>query len=61
MALGRRSPLTVAGAAVALFRESRDSRSIPHSLIALLRETIDTHPVHRRECALSMAAPMDAR
>ena len=41
MALGRRSPLTVAGAAVASLRESRDSRPVPHSLFALLRETID--------------------
>jgi hypothetical protein len=41
VALGRRSPRTVAGAAVVLFRESRDPRSSPHSLFALLRETIN--------------------
>ena len=41
MALGRRSPLTVAGAAVVLPRGSRDPRFVPHSLFALLQETIN--------------------
>jgi hypothetical protein len=36
-----RSPLTVAGAAVVLFSESRDPRSLPHSLFALLQEAIN--------------------
>jgi hypothetical protein len=61
VALGRRSPLTVAGAAVAWFQESPDSRIGPHSLFALLRETIDEVREYTvAPLGLSMVALRDA-